>query len=349
MPPPETKTPPRRPRNWRALLFAAICLAALAAVLGYTRYFRRQTGPVRPATVISTDPRLLAAIRSKPHLVFRSTALESSGRIAVVPLDRPEVARALAPLACERVYATPDSGLCLSASRGVFTRYEAEAFDGNFKVVSRFPLAGAPSRARVSANGAIGVSTVFVAGDSYSTGSFSTRTTLYDLRRGQVLGDLESFTVERDGQVFSKPDFNFWGVTFASDGSRFYAVLSTGGELHLVAGDPVARRMHVMRPGVECPSLSPDGGHIVYKSRVHEGGRLLWRLHVLDLQSGKETVVQESQSVDDQAEWLDGDHVLYSLPRPSGGGSDIWVARADGKEPSHLFLAQAFSPSVVRP
>jgi Tol biopolymer transport system component len=104
-----------------------------------------------------------------------------------------------------------------------------------------------------------------------------------------------------------------------------------------------------MRPGVECPSLSPDGGHIVFKSRVHEAGRLLWRLHVLDLQSGHEAVVQESQSVDDQAEWLDADHVLYSLPRPSGGGSDIWVARADGKEPSHLFLAQAFSPSVVRP
>jgi hypothetical protein len=341
--------PKTSPRNWRPLLFGAVCLAAFAAVLGYARYSRRHAEPVRPTTIISTDPKLLSAIRSRPHLVFRSTALESSGRIAIVPLEDPTTARALAPLACERVYATSTDGLCLSASRGVFTRYEAQTFDADFKIVSRFPLAGAPSRARVSANGAMGVSTVFVAGDSYSTGSFSTRTTLYDLRKGQALGDLESFAVERDGQVFSKPDFNFWGVTFTRDGSRFYAVLGTGGELHLVSGDPVSRRMHIMREGVECPSLSPDEAHLVFKSRVHEGGRLIWRLHVLDLRSGKETVVQEPQSVDDQAEWLDADHVLYSLPRPSGGGSDVWVARADGKEPSRLFLAQAFSPSVVRP
>ena len=186
-------------------------------------------------------------------------------------------------------------------------------------------------------------------GTRYSTGAFSTRTTLFDLRKGQALGDLESFGVERDGQLFSKPDFNFWGVTFTSDGSRFYAVLGTGGDLLLVSGDPVTRRMHVMRPGVECPSLSPDGGHLVFKARAHEGGRLMWHLHVVDLKSGQESIVQESQSVDDQAEWLDAEHVLYSLPRPSGGGSDIWVARADGKEPSRLFLPQAFSPSVVRP
>ena len=163
MPHPE---PPPSPRNWRPLLFAAVCLAALAAVLGYARFSRRHAESLRPTTVISTDPRLLAAIRSRPHLVFRSTALESSGRIAIVPLDAPTIARALAPLACERVHATRDSGLCLSASRGVFTRYEAQVFDGDFRVVSRFPLAGAPSRARVSANGALGVSTVFVAGDS---------------------------------------------------------------------------------------------------------------------------------------------------------------------------------------
>ena len=117
-----------------------------------------------------------------------------------MPLDAPTVVRALAPLACERVHATRDSGLCLSASRGVLTRYEAEVFDGDFRaLVSRFPLAGAPSRARVSANGAMGVSTVFVAGNSDSTGAFSTRTTLFDLRKGQALGDLESFAVERDG------------------------------------------------------------------------------------------------------------------------------------------------------
>ena len=53
---------------------------------------------------------------------------------------------------------------------------------------------------------------------------------------------------------------------------------------------------------------------LVFKSRTTERGRFVWRLHVLDLKTGNESVVNESRSVDDQAEWLDGEHVLYALP-----------------------------------
>jgi hypothetical protein len=66
------------------------------------------------------------------------------------------------------------------------------------------------------------------------------------------------------------------------------------------------------------------------------------------LQTLTEVPVAEQRSVDDQAEWLDGDRVLYSLPRPSGG-STIWTARADGSGTPSLFLDDAYSPAIVRP
>ena len=73
-----------------------------------------------------------------------------------------------------------------------------------------------------------------------------------------------------------------------------------------------------MRTDAECPSLSPDGTRVAYKKR---GDRATgeWRLAVLDLATGKETLLAERRSVDDQVEWLDDDRILYGLP---GRGSD---------------------------
>ena len=74
------------------------------------------------------------------------------------------------------------------------------------------------------------------------------------------------------------------------------------------------------------------------------------RLHVRDLAPGREAEVNETRSVDDQAEWLDPAHVLYALPRTADGdgSADIWVARADGTGIAKVFLADASSPAVVR-
>jgi Tol biopolymer transport system component len=108
--------------------------------------------------------------------------------------------------------------------------------------------------------------------------------------------------------------------------------------------------MVVLREAVECPSLSPDGARVVFKSRSTEGGRRMWRLHVLDLKTQAETIVNESRSVDDQAEWLDDEHVLYALPRAVAGTgtSDIWIADANGGGTPRLFVHDGTSPSVVR-
>ena len=125
----------------------------------------------------------------------------------------------------------------------------------------------------------------------------------------------------RDGHVMTAKDRNFWGVTFAPNGDRFYATLSTQGKTYLVQGSVNARGGHLMRGNVECPSLSPDGRRIAYKKRVAADGS--WRFHVLDIASGRDVELAEPRSVDDQIEWLDNAHVLY------GSDQTVWVLPAD--------------------
>ena len=139
--------------------------------------------------------------------------------------------------------------------------------------------------------------------------------TLVDLEGRQVIRDLETFAVKRDGQEFREMDFNFWGVAFSpNDPDVFYTTLSTGGEMLLMRARLSSREMDVVHAGVECPSVSPDGTRVVYKKREIKGGRLGWRLHVLNLQTLADVAVAEERSVDDQADWLNNDQVLYALP-----------------------------------
>jgi hypothetical protein len=336
------------------VLFAVLCVAAVAGVIAYALHSRGQLRQREASATPVThgDGRQLAEVRGRPHLLFRNTALGPEyGKLMVVALDAPDGTRYASPLSCERVYGTSQSGICLQASRRAITSYRAVSFDGNFQVLHTFNLAGVPSRTRVSRDGRMAAVTVFVAGDSYSTAGFSTRATLIDLTAGTMLGELEEFAVRRNGQPFKDVDFNFWGGTFAGDGDRFYATLATGGRIYLVEGKVSTREMNVLRESVECPSLSPNGARLVFKSRTTEGGRLIWRLHVLDLNTQVETVVNELRSVDDQSEWLDDEQVLYALPRSvaGSGSSDVWMARADGAGSPRLFVPDASSPCVVRP
>lgn len=334
----------------RTLLFAGVVAAAVLAIVAYV--LLRPTPA--PAVVLKTvaSPEALAAIVKSPHLLFRSTDYDAGtgGQLGVVALDGLDRPPLFTPLTCERVYFASGTGICLTAERGMTTSYRAELFDRAFQTRHRLDLAGVPSRTRVAPDGAMVASTNFVNGDSYAASSFSTRTVLATAATGTVIADLETFDVTKDGAPFKSADFNFWGVTFLKEPNRFYATLATAGQIYLVEADAANRIARVVRSGIECPSLSPDNRRIAFKKR-EAGVRLLWRIHVLDLQSGTETPLAETRSVDDQVEWLDDETILYALP--SGGKArptmDIWAAAADGSGTPRVMLINAESPAVVRP
>jgi hypothetical protein len=264
----------------------------------------------------------------------------------LVPLTAPESAGFVTSLVCDRAYFAGNRGICLvEASQGIATRHYADIFDDRFTVLHRLELTGLPSRTRVSIDGRRAGITVFEQGHSYADGAFSTRTTIVDTIAGRTLGDLEQFTITRDGRPFQAVDFNFWGVTFAPDGNRFFATLASGGVKYLIEGNVDARKGRVIRTGVECPSLSPDNTRIAYKHMTSSAGA--WQLRVYDLRTGTETALAtETRSVDDQVDWLDNERVMYHIT--GSRGADIWVLRVDGTEAPALLRQYAYSPAVVR-
>jgi hypothetical protein len=330
-----------RRRIWA---FVALCAAAALLAGGYTAFAVR-----RNARIATPDVKvaLLEEAPSPPYLMVTSTASdETSRKLLLAPLSAPDHAAYATAMACDRAYFAGDRGVCLvEEASGLVTKHYADIFDERFKRLHRLPLTGLPSRTRVSRDGRRAGITVFESGHSYAQEGFSTRTTIVDTIAGRALGDLEQFTTWRDGKRFQAVDFNFWGVTFAEDGNRFYATLASGGTKYLVEGNVDARETRVVRTGVECPSLSPDNTRIAYKHMLGRAG--MWQLRILDLRTGSDAPLTiETRSVDDQVDWLDDDHVMYHIT--GSRGADIWVLRTDNTEAPRILRQYAYSPAVVR-
>lgn len=250
--------------------------------------------------------------------------------------------RTAGTLHCQRVYTAGGTTVCLRLA-GLGPSYEVAVLDSSGATVKTVGLAGVPSRAKVSASGKIVSWTVFVVGDSYAVpGGFSTRTGYIDLRDGTVVESLEHFTSTIEGKVEQRENANYWGITVASDDRTFYATLGSGSQNWLVKGDLRTKTIETVRPGAECPSLSPDGTRVAYKKR--SGSLGAWQLTVLDLATGEETPIPNSQGMDDQATWLDNSTLAYARV-PQGQAPAIYSSAADGSGEAVLLAASASSPS----
>jgi hypothetical protein len=268
--------------------------------------------------------------------------------VASVPSAAPGSPRTATDLKCARFYAAAGTGVCLQSVPGVLKQSNRVLLlDANLRTRRTFPLAGNPSRARVSPSGRFVAWTVFVSGESYSSAFFSTRTSVLDTRTMRLTPSLETFSVVLDGKPYHASDVNFWGVSFASDDDTFYATLNTANRTHLVRGSLSRRTMTTLAENVECPSLSPDGTRIAFKKRVLSR-TALWHEYVMDLKTLRETPLAERRSVDDQATWLDDDTVAYGLPTDGKvGSSDLWTVPADGTGTPRLLIRGASSPAPL--
>jgi hypothetical protein len=331
-----------------SILLAIVLVVGLGAVAYVLHVHTQQAAAIAAAPKVATT-NLASVTSQRPYLVFRNTALGPGyGQVAVVPLSAPDGPRGLTPASCDRVYARGADSICLASQGGLITTYQTEIYGPTWLPLQVTPLAGQPSRARMSPDGSLTATTTFVYGDSYTNpGQFSTRT-IVSHSGGSQIADIEQFTLTVRGKVINASDKNFWGVTFADD-DTFYATAAFSGVTWLVRGSLSSHKMVGIRSDVECPSLSPDGTRIAFKKHGNlSAGR--WQLAVYDLATGKETVLAEKRSVDDQVEWLDDSHILYGMPRSdaSGGGDDIWVVPADGTGSPKVFVHNAWSPAVVR-
>jgi hypothetical protein len=324
-----------------------VCLVAMGGTLGYVLGVRdSQQQAVRGAPAQPTVP--VASVESGPRIVFRNAAIGPGyGQVAMVPLSDPGGRRAVTALSCDRVFATSTRTLCLASDRGVATTYSARVLTRGEGAPRDLPLTGIPSRARLSRDGGRAATTSFVSGDSYSSSGFSTRTVVTTLDGSSA--DLETFRLVHRGKAIRPVDRNFWGVTFAADGDTFYVTVAFSGQTWLARGTLQGRTVTTLRSDAECPSLSPDGTRVAYKKRQDRAPGD-WRLAVLDLAAGRETVLAEDRSVDDQVEWLDDHRVMYGLPGEgaAAGETNVWVVAADGSGAPAVLIEKAWSPAVVR-
>jgi hypothetical protein len=319
----------------RIIVFAVVAAGCAVAALLFAldRGGKPEGAAANEVATALAEPHVLL-LRGEPDAT-RPRTLE------VAPLD--QVDRPVpTSMQCQRIAFAGGRGLCLTLGYEL-DKGSAYIFDDQLGFVTKVPAQGLPSRARVSADGRWGAMTFFVFGHSYADGSFSTATQIVDMTTGDLVGNIEDFTTYRDGQVIKEADFNFWGVTF-EPGGRFYATMRTGDTTFLVHGDIAAKRMDVVTDDVECPSLSPDGRTVVYKQRVAGSDSVEWRLWAMDLATGERRQLSETRNVDDQVEWLDATHILYS---PETVVPSVWMLDVTSSAPPTEYATSVVSPIVV--
>ncbi|WP_327174315.1 TolB-like translocation protein [Streptomyces sp. NBC_01335] len=335
----------------RTRLFVLVCAVTVLAVVAAASVLHAAARSDRLDVAKPGGPAVAAGritLTDRHRIVFRNMAWgPHRDELTTVPVAAPTGSRTASGVKCLRFYAASGTGVCLQAVHGALQdTYRATILDRQLKERAHYPVPGIPSRARVSPSGRLATWTAFVGGDSYAGTNFSTRAAILDTRTGKLVPSLEEFAIRKDGRPYRAADVNFWGVTFGADDRHFYATLATKGVTYLVRGDLRERTLTTLRTNVECPSLSPDGTRIAYKSRdAGLPADAPWRLHVLDLGTLADHPLAETRSVDDQAVWKDDTTVTYALP--GDFGADLYEVPADGSGRPHSVLTAAVSPAYL--
>lgn len=305
------------------------------------------TMPAGEATTDGATAQTQAAA-GEPRIFFRYTGTDHNyGLVASVPLADPGAEPEFTGVACDRVDVADEVASCLLTERGTTTRYLHRTYDADWKLISQWRLAGAPSRTRLSPSGRLVASTSFAEGHAYEPTEFSTTTTIRGLHK-RFRADLETFSLTIGGKPRSAPDRNIWGVTFVDD-EQFFATVATGDRTYLVSGDLVGRSLRSLTENAECPSVSPDGKRVAFKVEVDRGSKTVWQLAVYDVTTGARTLLSATtRGLDDQAEWLDDDTLLYGLASPNQAGvTDVWQVDTTPTAEPRLLIRHAWSPAVV--
>ena len=338
----------------RARLVAVIVVCAVvlggAVAYGLVAFSAYQRAQNAPSDVAARHTSETAKNAGGPRIVFRDTAPgQDYGHVASVPLGKPGGTRTVTPLVCDRVYATDDYQSCLQTNAGVVTTYTATLTDAAGEVVKKWGLPGLPSRTRISHDDKLMAFTSFVTGSAYATVGFSTATDIYSIADGHDFGNIEQFRLYIDGEVNTAADRNIWGVTFVpGDDNAFYATAATAGHTYLVKGDLATKTMTEVHETAECPSVSPDGTRVAFKVNISKTSTAYWNIAVMDLSTGKVTMMPDKRDVDDQVEWLDDSTILYGLPHSGTPGDyDVWQSAADGSGSASVLIQHAWSPSVI--
>ena len=324
----------------RTVLPAALALCFLMAA---AIYFTRTADPFPPDLQPIVDA---SHVIGTPSVMFRTLApKEMHGRVSMVPAGKPGSTRHVSSLSCARVHYAGGTGLCLiEEASGATVVHAAYLFDRTFTRGQRIDLTGIPTRARVSPSGRMAAITVY-AEEHAPNGEerLATSSIIIDVTSGTVLANLRDFTIDGSGQPPLDGPLDFAGVSFARDGDRFFATMSTAAEHYVVEGSIAARRVTVVASGMVSEALSSDGNHLIVKKQIGDRGR--WQLAVFDLGTNTERALNQGpRSVDDQVEWLDARHVMYHDATEQGTG--VWALKTDGIAGPQLLIPDAYSPSA---